>query len=255
MWRGIGTLCVMCTLGCGGGEGPAPAAPTVVGSEHYTLSLEDGLPPQEAQPILNRLEREHPRITASLGVDARHPIMVRVWRDREAFLVRMERDLGVRFPGAGGYVVGPTEACVLFQPQAAQVAVHECAHAQSLRLNPHFGNRPRWLWEAVALYEAEEFVDPRTLPYLVADQFPTLEALNQLPGPAGQQIYEVGWLLAAFIQDRWGSQAYRDLIHTQGDLPRVLGLNEATFHVDWKTWVKKKYLAATPEAKPCGTTC
>jgi len=40
--------------------------------------------------------------------------------------------------------------------------VHGFCHAVSLYVSPTFGNNPRWLWEAVALYENAEFVDPRT---------------------------------------------------------------------------------------------
>ena len=34
-----------------------------------------------------------------------------------------------------------------------EAAVHEFAHGVSLHVNPRFGNNPRWLWEAVAIYE------------------------------------------------------------------------------------------------------
>ena len=46
--------------------------------------------------------------------------------------------------------------------------VHEFAHCASMRVNPAIANNPRWLWETVALYEAGQIVDPRTLPYMTA---------------------------------------------------------------------------------------
>ncbi len=241
-------------LACSGREDTPLPVVQVVNSAHYTVSLEDGLPIQVAQPILDRLEGEHARITESLGVTPDTRVTVRVWREEGPFLARMERDLGTRYPGAGGYVTGPTEARVLHQSRSPQVALHECAHAHSLRINPGFANTPRWLWEAVAIFEAGEFIAPRTLPYLVADQFPTLQDLNNFPGAEGRKTYEVGWLLAAFIREGWGLQAYRELIRTRGDLPGVLGLTESLFHQQWRNWVKATYLARpTPRHRPRGS--
>ena len=40
---------------------------------------------------------------------------------------------------------------------------HEFAHCVSLKINPAIGNNPRWLWQAVALYEANLPWDPSML--------------------------------------------------------------------------------------------
>ena len=104
----------------------------------------------------------------------------------------MERFFGRRY-NATGYVTGPTVLRVLAVPSVARNATHEMSHAISLRVNPTFGNRPRWLWESVALFENDEFVDPRSIAYLAQGRFPTLAELDADPN-ASRQVYEVGYL-------------------------------------------------------------
>ena len=65
-------------------------------------------------------------------------------------------------------------------------------------MNPRFANNPRWFWETVALYENGEFVDPRSLDYVVRGAFPTLQQLNVDPN-GGTQIYQLGYVLGEFI--------------------------------------------------------
>ena len=90
-------------------------------------------------------------------------------------------------------MTGPTVLRVLAVPSVARNATHEMSHAISLSVNATFGNRPRWLWESVALFENDEFVDPRSIAYLAQGRFPTLAELDADPN-ASRQVYEVGYL-------------------------------------------------------------
>ena len=105
---------------------------------------------------------------------------------------------------ASGLVTGPGDIHVL-SPNLASAwsyangvtaIVHEFAHCASLRVNPSIANNPRWLWESVALYEAGQIRDPRTLPYLTGHRPPALADLNRIENTA---IYEVGGLIGEFI--------------------------------------------------------
>jgi hypothetical protein len=52
--------------------------------------------------------------------------------------------------------------------------IHEFAHCVSRYINNTIANNPRWLWEAIAIYESNQKPDPRQLSYLVNQKPPTL---------------------------------------------------------------------------------
>jgi hypothetical protein len=109
-----------------------------------------------------------------------------------------------------------------------------------LTVNPGIGNNPRWLWETVALYENGERVDPRTLAYLVAGDYPTLA---QLDGDysATRQIYEVGFLIGEFIVATWGRDGLVRLVAANGDIPRTCGVAVEEFERRWAAFVRQTY--------------
>lgn len=121
--------------------------------------------------------------------------------------------------------------------RADQVAVHEMAHCLSLAVNPGFGNNPRWLWETVAVYEAGEFVDPRTVPALVAGQPPTLAELDA-DVTAGQLVDQVGHTLGEFVVARAGREGLAALIGASGNTQAVLGLSPDAFVREWYAFVR-----------------
>jgi len=122
-------------------------------------------------------------------------------------------------------------------------ATHEMSHAISLHVNPTFGNRPRWLWESVALYENGELVDPRSISYLAQGRFPTLSELDADPN-ASRQVYEVGYLIAEFVVARAGRDGLLRLIRANGDVT-VIGLRDpAAFESEWSPFVRARYFAA-----------
>ena len=193
------------------------------------------------QAAADRLEAEYARIVSGLGLQSLPVITVRIWQDETSYFNELTRYFGVRYQ-ATGYITGPAELRVLAVANLPINIVHEFIHAASMSLNPSFANNPRWLWEAVALYDNGELVDPRSVDYLVRGAFPTLQQLNVDPN-AGRQVYEVGYLLGEFIVSRWGRPGLLRLIQTNGDLDGVLGVSAVEFESAWQTFVRQRYLS------------
>ena len=211
-------------------------------SEHFSFYF-DGFSEARIQPIIDSLEKNYDRIITDLEVDSMPVVRVKIWTSRMGFYREMERLLGVRYSGADGYVFGPSEFHVMLVNDDAIKAVHEFAHVVSLNLNPTFANNPRWLWEAVAIYEAGQFVHPTKLGYMVDGNYPSLEELDSSFGTRGNRIYSVGYLLADYIIDSWGMEFLRALIRTNGDLKSVLGVGVEEFAIGWYNWVEAKYFS------------
>ena len=114
--------------------------------------------------------------------------------------------------------------------------VHEFVHTVTLHMNPDFANRPRWLWEAVAVYEAGQNADLSSLRYLRERKPPSLAELNRLNDT---RIYEVGYTIGEFVVKRWGVKSLRELIRRNGDTRTVLGVSQEEFERGWQEFVLK----------------
>lgn len=191
--------------------------------------------------IATALESRYGRVVSDLETGDVARITVEVWSDEASFLAEMERFFGRRY-NATGYVTGPTVLRVLAVPSVARNATHEMSHAISLRVNPTFGNRPRWLWESVALFENDEFVDPRSIAYVAQGRFPTLADLDADPD-ASRQVYEVGYLIGEFVVARAGRDGLLRLIRSNGDVTALGFASPAAFESDWASFVRARYFA------------
>lgn len=205
-----------------------PGTTRVVERGSFTVAIhgqvEDGL----AEALLLRLQSEAPRILADFGLASAEPCAIHVRADPSDYLATMEKLIHGRYPGATGYIAGRNRVELLFWNGTLDDVVHEYAHTQSLRLNPRLYRGPRWLWESLAVYEAAERVDPRSLWYLGEGRFPSLAELNEDVNEGGR-VYEVGWLVVDFIKRTWGWKAVLDLARTGGDVEAVLGIGEGEF--------------------------
>jgi hypothetical protein len=147
---------------------------------------------------------------------------------------------------ASGLVTGPGAIHVLSPSLSAQwsyesgvtAIVHEFAHCVSLRANPSIANNPRWLWETVALREAGQVSDPRSLAYMRELRPPTLAELNRIEDT---RVYEVGGLIGGFVVATWGEDALPALVRANGNLTAVLGVDEATFVGRWLAFDRARY--------------
>lgn len=211
------------------------------GDNSFHFFLYDGLTQQAAIPIRESLMANATRIQDDLEVQAVTTYNVHLWADNDSYLDAQERYLGQRYPGSSGYVMGANGMGLLNSAAASTNAVHEYAHSMSLLIQPRFGNNPRWLWEAVALYENEDFVHPNRISYLSSGNYPNLSELNSDFGSGSRKIYQVGYLLIEFILYQWGKGTMIELIRQTGDIPTVLHISVAEFETQWKTYVERKY--------------
>ncbi|HOX49033.1 MAG TPA: hypothetical protein PLG14_07570 [Spirochaetales bacterium] len=222
--------------------GPRPPETLVSKDGAYIVVIHEGVEAEEAKSVLEALEAQAPRIKADLGVSDPVPYSVHLRGSVGEYLEVMRGLIGGVFPGSTGYAAGRHRAEILLTPLAAQDAVHEYAHSVSLAWARNWHNKPRWLWEAVALYEAGELVDPRSLPYLSEGEFPSLAELDEDYNSSDHRIYEVGYLLLDFLRARWGMEKVKELVRSTGDIEGVLGVAEEDFERDWAAFVRKKYL-------------
>lgn len=242
---------MLCTLaagnGCGGRGASDPTATVeslVPRARTAHFDLHAGMASDDTMAaIASGLEARYGRVVRDLETGEVARIRVEVWKDEASFFTEMERYFGRRY-SATGYVTGPSVVRVLAVPQVVRNATHEMSHAISLRVNPTFGNQPRWLWESVALFENDELVDPRSLPYLVQGRYPTLSELDADPN-ASRQVYEVGYLIGEFVVARAGRDGLLRLIRANGDVTSVGFASSAAFEEAWKAFVRARYFEAS----------
>ncbi|HET7292833.1 MAG TPA: hypothetical protein VFM88_10430 [Vicinamibacteria bacterium] len=235
--------------GCGGGSPSGPTSTPIPftshSSPHFTFRYTQ-IDAASVAATAEEVEAQRGPILGDLGLGEMPAVTVTLYPDRESFRAAVVPLVGSVPSFASGLVNGPSEIHVLSPNLASQwsyanglvAIVHEFAHCVSLRVNPAIANNPRWLWEAVALYEAGQIVDPGSLPYLRAHQPPTLADLDRIENTA---IYEVGGVIAEFIVETWGRGALRALVVAGGSLETVLGLDETEFVALWFDYVRRRY--------------
>jgi len=217
-----------------------PVAP--IDEDHFEFILYNGLVPSDIAHVSTALNENYQRIIDDLQVSEMPDVTVKIWADYNHFLDDMENDIGTRYTGATGYIFGPTESRLYFNNQVAVAAVHEFAHLVSMQINSTIPNNPRWLWEAIAVYENNEFVDPRALPYMVSGDYPTLNELNTDYNNSNHNIYQVGFVLLEYIIDTWGMDTVIELIQNNGNLSISLGLTNQEFESGWYQFLENEYL-------------
>jgi hypothetical protein len=191
--------------------------------------------------IADSLENSYPRITAQLQ-SGNLPVVNVHFYENSATLIKA-------FPGLPEWAVGqatsvseihmisPNDSKQDYQTMIRNTK-HEFAHCVSMKINPAIGNNPRWLWEAIALYEANFPWDPHMLSYLVNQKPPGIKELNEFSNPA---IYEVGYFVAQFIVETYGAATLKTLIQHNGNLKDTLKITDEEFTRQWFAFVKKRY--------------
>jgi len=215
---------------------------STLNNEHFDFKLYDGLSSIYISEISEELENNYQRIINDLQVQNMPKVTIKIWSDYNHFLDAMESDIGTRYNGATGYIFGMQELRIYFTNQAPVTAVHEFAHLVSMQINSSIPNNPRWLWEAVAVYENNEFVDPKTLPYMVSGNYPTLDELNTDYNISNHYIYSVGYVLLEYVILTWGMDAVIGLIKNNGNIPELLEITIREFESGWYQFVEEKYL-------------
>lgn len=242
----LGGLAVF--AGCGGAGTPPSPFPVPAGSyssAHFVFQY-TALDAGNIAAIAEAVETQHARILADLGASGMPAVTVTFYTDHAAMAAATQAVAGV-IPAFASGLVTAKDQIHLMSPNAPAWGpydrmisnlVHEFAHCVSLHVNPRIGNNPRWLWESVAIYEARQLVDLRTVGYMTALTPPPFDTLN---GFDNSRVYEVGYSIAEFIVARWGQRALRDLIAANGDTAAVLGMSLTDFQRDWFVFVRERY--------------
>ena len=166
-------------------------------------------------------------------------VTVGIWSNETSFYVAMQDTIGMVCSGVGGYILGGSGFRLLMIGNPPQNAEHEFAHVVTLNINHNISNNPRWLWEAVAVYEAKEFFEPASLSYM-SPGIPTLDQLD-VAYDQGFWVYQVGYVLIEYVVETWGMDTVIALIRAHGDVAGVLGITVAEFEGGWHAWLEREY--------------
>lgn len=187
--------------------------------------------------ILGNLESNYPRIVSDLKPDKLPKIVVRMYPDLKTFHAAIgvpdapEWVVGVASGSSEFWIVSPLNPgrSHTYAEMAATVPVHEFTHCVIRNIT---GNSavPRWLGEAVALYEANQTTRPTS--------FTTLAQLNN---PNDTAIYTFGYSICEFIVSKWGREGLGKLVWERGDTEKALDLSESEFQQAWWDFLRSRY--------------
>jgi len=234
----------MCS--CGGPAAmPTSAAAGTFTSAHFVFNY-TALDAANIGEIAAAVEREHARIVADCGLDSVPAVTVTFYTDHAVLEAATRATAGVVPAWASGLITSATQIHLMspnspaWAPYSRMLTnlVHEFAHCVSMRLNPRIANNPRWLWETVAIYEAGQTVDLRSISYMTALQPPAFASLDSVENG---RVYDIGYSIAEFVVARWGRRGLTDLVSANGDTAAALGIPLSAFERDWFAFARQRY--------------
>jgi hypothetical protein len=232
----------------GSEQSKSPADTSSVYSSAHLTFYYTGIDRDSIHAIAKYVEASHDRIVADLKPESLSTIRIYLYPT----LQDVHRAIG--WPDAPSWVKGsatgineirmisPTstdlDASVTYDYMLSCL-VHEFAHCITMHVNQTIANRPRWLWEAVAIYESGQFVDPKKLEYLRDGHPPSLGDLNNINDT---RIYQVGYTIMEYVVSTWGIEAVRGLIRSNAHLVETIHMSETEFQESWYHYVTDRYL-------------
>ncbi len=215
----------------------------------------------DAQAVVSQLESNFGRILQDLQVPDHPPVQVYIHPTREAFIKTVGfYSMGVIRGVDTLHLLKPSFLADLLFPLEG-IAVHEFAHAVTLngllreatrrgrienladylKLYEKDGKRfdqvyPRWLWESVAVYEANQR-NRLVMNLTVKNGFPTLAQLNE----HNNLVHNLGYSVVEYILHTHGKEKLLELMNQDGDTEQVLGLSEKEFEKEWAEYVRTQY--------------
>lgn len=214
----------------------------IINGENFKYVLFDNLTDWVIPDISDSLEDNYLRILKDLQIKRLPMININIWFNEDNFLDVQEKRIGERYPGSTGYISN-NEIFILYTGiSTAETALHEFVHIVSLQINPDFDNNPRWLWEAIAIYESNcPKLEPSKFSDITVENYPTLSELNS-DFNSNQSVYIFGYTLTEFIIYKWDIKHLNDLIRANGDIESVLMVSDQEFEYEWFSYINDKYL-------------
>ena len=231
--------------GCGS-TALAPSPPLAsLGSPHFVVrhaASDAAIVPA----MTAALEDSYARILSNLRATGMPIVTLTLYSDHAALEAATRAIAGVVPPWTAGLVTSESQIHMMspsiagWGPLDRMVVnlVHEFAHCVSLHVNPRIANHPRWLWESVAIYEAGQRVDLRTIPYMTALAPPSFAALDDVEDT---RVYDVGYSIGEFLVARWGQDALAGLVASGGDTAAALGAAPADVERAWFAFARDRY--------------
>lgn len=229
-----------------------PESRKEIKTQHFTFLFSSSIDTATIIKLANALEDNYSRIGNDLKTQPSDNIETNIYAQRWRYIKATGNW------SASGNIEGISKLHFVEQAWGEsdnkKVAVHEFAHTVTLKLlldneaqpidsknfDKKFSTFPTWLWEAISVYEAKQFVDPKTLPYLNSGQYPSISELNNRL--KGGKIYNCGYTIIEYILSKYGQDIFINLIKNYGDLKMTFNVTDEQFCKDWYEFVKEKYL-------------
>ena len=220
-------------------------------TKHFNFFVRGRVDTVVVRSLANALENNYARITDDLQTVPFDPITVNIYASKR----RYTQATGNRF--AGGHIEGPAILHFVEQSESKvgswKIALHEFTHAVVLKLlidvapqpfdrtifDNKFKSMPVWLWEAVSVYEANQFREPKSLSYLNSASYPSL---SELSDRTNGKVYGCGFTIIEFILQKYGKEKLISLLANYGGVKLVLNVSDDEFSKEWYEFVKDKYL-------------
>jgi hypothetical protein len=230
-------------------DGVAKREARIDPASHFAVTTVGDIAAADKEKIVAALETHYARISTNLQTTPAQPFEVFIYETRRGYT----RATGNG--GASGSIEGAGKLHMLQQSRsgdkAETIAVHEFAHAITLKLltdhepqpldvvkfDRKFKKFPVWLWEAIAVYEAQQFTHPKKLSFITKTSCPSLD---QLSNRSKGEIYKVGYCIIEFILSKYGQDGLITLILAYGDVV-ALKTTQAEFSKGWHDFVINKY--------------
>jgi hypothetical protein len=207
---------------------------------HFTFHTQS-LTKSDLDSVNQKLEDEFDRILRHHGLDSIRRVNFYIFNNVTSLREELRKKIPDMFVPdfATGLTPSATDIYLVIPPSGRYtIYIHEFVHCVTQHLNPTIPNRPRWLWESVALYEANELIAPENISAITSNKIPSISELNDFNNTL---IYQIGYLLGEFIFKNFGKEKYIQLIKGNGNINKVLGLTDEAFLNKWYQYVKLIY--------------
>jgi hypothetical protein len=221
-------------------------------TKHFTFLYSSSIEKTKIAELSYALESNYQRIGNDLKTIPSDNIETNIYAQRWRYIKATKNW------GGSGNIEGISKLHFVEQAwgetDSKKVAVHEFAHTVTLKLlldhepqplnsknfDKKFSTFPSWLWEGISVFEAQQFVEPKMLPYLNNGQYPSIAELNNRI--KGGKIYSCGFTIIEYILFKYGQENFINLIKNYGDLKTSFNVTEEQFCNEWYEFVKTKYL-------------